>query len=109
MRTTTRSKPAKKPEAARVVGRVAPAERDEILALFERKNGLNELVLSLQQNPAILANQSFYEKLVADMGQTSTRFQKWWQDKAKAYGWENIPGYHWTIDFDTCEISLSKG
>lgn len=33
-----------------VVGRVTPRERDEIRGLFERKNGLNELVLSLQEN-----------------------------------------------------------
>ena len=111
MKKTPNPKSAKKPATAvapRVVGRVTPKERDEIRALYERRNGLKELVLSLQQNNAALVNEAFYEKLVADMGKTMTRFQKWWDNKAKAYGWTSEPGGHWSIDFDTCEISLSK-
>jgi CXXX repeat modification system protein len=104
------AKPASKPAAAapRIVGRVTPKERDEIQALYERRNGLNELVISLQQTPAMLANEAFYEKLVTDFGKTTTRFKKWWEDKAKAYGWETAPGGNWTINFDTCEILLNK-
>ena len=94
--------------APHVVGRVTSKERDEIQALFERKNGLRELVLSLQQNSGVLANEAFYEKLVADMGKTTTRFQSWWDEKAKTYGWKSRPGHHWSIDFSTCEISLSE-
>lgn len=91
-----------------IVGRVTPAERDEIQALYERRNGLKELIATLQQSGAVLSSEALYEKVVADLGKTSTRFQKWWEDKAKTYGWENVPGCHWSIDFDTCEISLSK-
>ena len=110
MKKSQRPKPPKNdgPAAPRVVGRVTPRERDEIQALYERRNGLKELVLCLQQNNATLANEAFYEKLVADMGKTITRFKKWWEDKAKAYGWESVPGHQWTINFDTCEISLCK-
>jgi len=92
-----------------VVGKVTSRERDEIQALFERKNGLVELVQSLAANGSpILDNEAFYEKVVADLGRTKTRFQKWWDDKAKAYGWQGKPGWQWSIDFNTCQISLNK-
>jgi CXXX repeat modification system protein len=90
----------------KVVGRVTPRERDEIRTLYERKNGLNELILSLQDHE-LLRNPLFYDKVVADLGSTVTRFRRWWDDKAAAYGWEGIDGGHWTIDFETCEILLS--
>ena len=104
----TKNKKEPVDDTPRVVGRITPKERDEIQMLFERKNGLNALVLSLQENRAILANEAFYEKLVTDMGRTTTRFQKWWDDKAKAYGWQSAPGLHWSVDFETCEIRLGK-
>jgi CXXX repeat modification system protein len=92
-----------------VVGKVTARERDEIQALFERKNGLIELVQSLASNGStMLDNEAFYEKVVADLGRTKTRFQKWWDDKAKAYGWQGKPGWQWSIDFNTCQISLNK-
>jgi CXXX repeat modification system protein len=92
-----------------VVGKVSLKERDEIRALFERRSGLLELVQSLSKNGGgMLDNAVFYEKVVADLGKTTTRFQKWWDDKAKAYGWRGKPGWQWSIDFDTCQISMNK-
>ena len=92
-----------------VVGRVSAKERDEIQALFERKSGLVELVQSLAQNGSpMLDNTAFYEKVVADLGRTNTRFRKWWDDKAKAYGWPDRAGWQWSIDFSTCQISMTK-
>jgi CXXX repeat modification system protein len=93
----------------RMVGKVSHKERDEILALFERKNGLNELIRSLvEADDEVLTNHHFYEKIVADMGKTVTKFQQWWDGKAKQYQWENIKGHVWEIDFDTCRIYLKK-
>ena len=86
----------------KIVGKVTPEERDEILALFERKNGLNELALLLNSS----SDQELYEKLVMDLGETSLRFQRWWDTKAKQYCWESVKGGNWEIDFDTCEIFL---
>jgi CXXX repeat modification system protein len=92
-----------------VAGKVSLKERDEIRALFERKNGLIELVQSLSHGEGgMLANEAFYEKVVADLGKTTTRFQKWWDDKAKAYGWQGKPGWQWSINFDTCQVSMNK-
>ena len=82
------------------VGQVSPEEKDEILALFERRNGLNELA-------KIVSNDdSLYEKLVADMGTTATKFQNWWDKMSAKYQWERTENGHWEIDFNTCEIFL---
>lgn len=83
------------------VGSVTPEERDRILELFERKNGLSELLGIVDP-----ANEALYEKLVKDMGHTTTLFKKWWDEKAVKYSWQSREGGHWEIDFDTCRIYL---
>lgn len=88
-------------EIKKIVGQVTPEERDEIQALFERKNGLTELAKILTAD-----NGELYEKLVKDMGETGTKFQKWWDEKSKQYGWESHPKGNWEINFLTCEITL---
>jgi len=91
------------------IGRVAPEERDEIKELFERKNGLVELVKSLTSlSKDDLENNSLYDKLTSDMGKVSIKFQSWWDRMSKKYSWENSAGYKWEIDFDTCKIFLVK-
>lgn len=85
----------------KIVGTVTPEERAEIQALFERRNGLQELAKILTPD-----SQELYEKLVKDMGETSTKFQQWWDEKAKQYGWESHPKGNWEINFQTCEITL---
>lgn len=85
----------------KLVGRVAPEERTEIQTLFERRNGLNELAKILTAE-----NAELYEKLVKDLGETGTKFQKWWDDMAAKYQWESAEGGNWEINFDTCEIYL---
>ena len=94
---------------SRLVGKVTPKERDEILALFERKNGLTELAHSLaESDDEVLKNSYFYEKLVADMGNTVTKYQQWWDRRVKQYQWEDVYGYVWEINFDTCQVYLRK-
>ncbi len=88
-------------EIRKIVGQVTPEERDEIQKLFERKNGLAELAKILTVD-----NGQLYEKLVKDMGETGTKFQQWWDGKAKQYGWESHPKGNWEINFQTCEIIL---
>ena len=85
----------------KVIGRVAVEERDEIQALFERRNGLNELAKILTVD-----NAELYERLIKDMGDTGTKFQNWWDEMCKKYKWEANDNGHWEIDFDSCEISL---
>lgn len=85
----------------KIVGQVTPEERDEIQALFERRNGLNELAKIVNAD-----NAELYEKLIADMGATATKFQNWWNTMADKYNWEGINGGNWEINFETCEIML---
>ena len=76
-------------------------EKNEIQQLFERRNGLNELAKILKAD-----NVELYEKLVKDMGETSTKFQGWWDRMAQKYQWESAPDGNWEINFDTNEIFL---
>ena len=85
----------------KLVGQVTPEERTEIQTLFERRNGLNELAKILTAD-----NAELYEKLVKDLGETGTKFQKWWDDMAEKYQWESAENRNWEINFDTCEIYL---
>lgn len=85
----------------KLVGQVTPEERNEIQALFERRNGLNELSKILT-----VENEVLYEKLVKDIGETGTKFQNWWNRMGEKYNWESVEGGNWEIDFETCEIYL---
>ena len=85
----------------KVVGQVSELEKREIQILFERRNGLNELAKILTAD-----NTELYERLIKDLGETSIKFQKWWNQMSEKYQWESIDGGNWDIDFDTCEIYL---
>ena len=85
----------------KIVGKVTEEERNEIQALFERRNGLQELAKILKPEDSIL-----YEKLVKELGETGRKFQDWWDSMAKKYHWESTPNGNWSINFDTCEITL---
>jgi CXXX repeat modification system protein len=89
-------------ESRKFVGLVTPEERDEIQTLFERRNGLNELAKILTNE-----NADLYEKLVKDMGDTTTKYQSWWNQMAKKYQWESSVDGNWEINFETCEIFLT--
>ena len=83
------------------VGRVTEQERDEIQALFERRNGLSELAKILTAD-----NAELYERLVNDLGETSTKFQQWWNRMGDKYHWESTENGNWEIDFNECKIYL---
>ena len=89
-------------EKRKIVGQVTPEERDEIQILFERRNGLNELAKILTSE-----NVQLYEKLVKDMGETSIKFQGWWNRMFQKYQWESSETGNWEINFDTCEVFLT--
>ena len=85
----------------KVIGQVTTEERDEIQALFERRNGLNELSQILT-----VENEALYEKLVKDLGETGAKFQDWWNRMGEKYNWESVEGGNWEIDFDSRNIYL---
>ena len=86
----------------KLVGQVTPEERNEIQALFERRNGLNELAKILTVD-----NQELYEKLVKDLGETTTKYQSWWNRMSSKYNWESTENGNWEINFDTCDVYLT--
>lgn len=86
----------------KLVGKVTEDERDEIQALFERRNGLRELAQVLTPD-----NVELYDRLVKDMGETGTKFQNWWDRMSQKYQWESAEGGNWKINFSTCEIFLN--
>lgn len=83
------------------VGSVTVEERNNIQALFERKNGLVELAKILTVD-----NGELYERLIKDLAETSTKFQNWWNSMADKYSWESSHNGHWEINFDSCTIYL---
>lgn len=83
------------------VGRVSEQERDVIQQLFERRNGLNELAKILTSD-----NTDLYERLVKDLGETSSKFQQWWSQMGDKYQWESTENGSWEIDFNDCTIYL---
>ena len=85
----------------KIVGLVSPEEAQEIKILFERRNGLNELAKILTPE-----NVELYERLVKDLGETATKFQKWWDTMAFKYQWESTSSGSWEINFETNEIIL---
>ena len=85
----------------KIIGRVTEEEKNEIQALFERRNALNELSQILT-----VENEALYEKLVKDLGETGAKFQNWWNRMGEKYNWESAEGGNWEINFETCEIYL---
>lgn len=85
----------------KIVGSVTEQEKNQIKELFERRNGLNELARILTAD-----NTDLYERLVKDLGETSTKFQNWWDTMSEKYQWEKADGGNWEINFETCEIYL---
>lgn len=87
----------------KIIGQVTLQEKNEIRALFERRNGLNELAQILT-----VENNDLYEKLVKDIGETGTKFNDWWSRMSEKYQWESVEGGNWEINFETCEIYIVK-
>ncbi len=86
----------------KTVGHVTEEEKNEIQTLFERRNGLNELAKILSPD-----NVELYERLVKDLGETTTKFQQWWDNMSTKYQWEGTENGNWEINFQTNEILLS--
>lgn len=85
------------------IGTVTEQERDEIQAIFERRNGLAELAKIITPD-----NDGLYERLVNDLSGTLSRFQNWWDTMSQKYQWESAADGHWEIDFNDCSIYLVK-
>lgn len=85
----------------KIVGRVTEEEKNSIQKLHERRNGLNELAKILSAD-----NIELYERIIKDLGETSAKFQNWWDVMSNKYNWESVENGNWEINFQTNEISL---
>jgi CXXX repeat modification system protein len=91
-------------ESDRLVGRVAPQERDTIRDIFRRKTSLGHVVAALSNLPE---QAQLHARAVNDMAQAITEFQQWWNTMARNYAWRSERAcQQWRIDFETCEIFL---
>ncbi len=91
------------------VGMVTKEEKNELLVLFERKLGIEELTATLESD--LLSDdkkENLQNKMMVDLGKVKLDLQAWWDKMYEKYKWKIIDGYMWNIDFQTCEIFLSK-
>lgn len=89
------------------VGIVTELEKEEIKKLYDRKNALNELIPALNSDLlSQIQKDELYEKVITDIGNTTSSFQFWWNDKASKYNWKSVESGNWNIDFETNEIFL---
>lgn len=92
-----------------VVGIVTEEEKNEMLVLFERKLGIEELAATLESD-LLSAEQkeTMQEKMITELGKVKYHMQAWWDKMYEKYTWKNIDGHKWNIDFQSCEIILTK-
>lgn len=85
----------------KIVGQVTEEEKQEIKKLFERRNGLKELIKILDSS-----NEELYEKLISDMSTTQEKYKSWWNRMGEKYKWEGMIDGKWEIKFETNDIYL---
>ncbi|AEY64487.1 CXXX repeat peptide modification system protein [Clostridium sp. BNL1100] len=92
-----------------LVGTVTKEERNELLILFERKIGIEELSATLENDLLSTDKKEIMQdKMISELGKVKQNMQIWWDKMYKKYNWKSIEGYRWNIDFQTCEIFLTK-
>ena len=92
-----------------IVGTVTEEEKNEILVLFERKLGIEELAFTLESDllPPDKKN-GMQDKMIAELGRVKINLQAWWDRMYEKYKWKSVDDYRWNIDFQTCEIYLTE-
>lgn len=92
-----------------IVGIVTEEEKNEVMMLFERKVGIEELAATLDSD--LLppdTKEVMQDKMISELGKVKLKLQAWWDRMYEKYNWESVEGYSWNIDFQTCEIVLTK-
>lgn len=92
-----------------VVGVVTEEEKNEILVLFERELGIEELAATLDSGLLQSEeNDILKDKILNEQVKVKKSLQRWWDMMYEKYKWKNIDGYRWGIDFQTCDIYLTE-
>lgn len=93
--------------SSELVGKVTQEERDEILAIFERKIGIQELLGCVDGEFVPLEKRdAFMDKMITEAGKNQIKVDQWWDTMLHKYGWKTEEGKSLHIDFGTCEIFL---
>lgn len=92
-----------------IVGFVTEEEKNEVMMLSERKAGIEELTATLE-NDLLPPDKKevMQEKMISELGKVKINLQAWWDRMYEKYNWKSVEGYSWNIDFQTCEIILTK-
>ena len=88
-----------------LVGTVTEEEKNEMLDLYERKMGLDELPNSLES--VVLSQETkkiVQEKIMIESKKVKADAQAWWDKMHKKYNWKSKEGKDWHINFETGEI-----
>ncbi|OPZ83882.1 MAG: hypothetical protein BWY74_04351 [Firmicutes bacterium ADurb.Bin419] len=92
-----------------IVGRVTEEEKNEILELFERKLGIEELTATLESELLTPDKKEVMQsKMITELGKAKLNLQAWWDKMFQKYKWKAVDGGNWYIDFQTCEIYITQ-
>lgn len=86
---------------------VTEKEKLKILSIFERLNGLEELLSMINVTDIIIENkESYMEKIQKDINNTQTKYHNWWNNVASKYKLDILKGNRYMFDFDSNIIKL---
>ncbi|WP_061994507.1 CXXX repeat peptide modification system protein [Clostridium sp. ATCC 25772] len=89
------------------LGNINEDEKREILIIYERIMGLNELSLTLDTFKITdYEKKGFQKKIDIEKEKANSKYNIWWSEKIDKYKWESCKNSNWTIDFITNEVFL---
>jgi CXXX repeat modification system protein len=92
-----------------IVGIVTEKEKNEVMVLFERKIGIEELTATMESDLLPTEKKEIMQdKMISELGKVMLNLQVWWDRMYEKYNWKSVEGYMWNIDFQTCEIFLTR-
>lgn len=87
------------------IGTVTEEEKNEMMALYERKMGLEELPSSLESIVISAETKKIVqEKIIIESQKIKIEVQEWWNKMYKKYRWRKEEGRDWHINFETGEV-----
>lgn len=89
----------------KLLGKVTNEEKEQVMAISRRRNALHELFSSLNSEAAT-PNNTLYERIVEDIGDTNQRLKDWWITTAKAHNWSFTEKDAWQVEYDSNELYL---
>lgn len=90
-----------------VVGKVSEEEKNEVMTIFERIKGIEELTYTFESDlMSEEEKKKMSEKMTVEKEKALQSMQQWWNKMHEKYQFKSVDGMSWSIDFQTCEILL---